>query len=199
VRNRRGLIPVVAALLLAALLVQCLGDAAGSPLRYERAGLALGQWWRLLTAHIVHLGWSHLALNAGALGLITALLGEQFNTRQWLGVSLVSSLAVSLGLWWLSPQVGWYVGLSGMAHGLAAAGCMQMWLVRREAGGALGLVLLSGKLAWEQWHGAMPGSEAIIGGSTVVNAHLYGAVGGLLSTLLALATQPIKPRARAKS
>jgi len=80
-----------------------------------------------------------------------------------------------------------------MAHGLVAAGCMQMWLARREAGGALGLALLAGKLAWEQWHGAMPGSEAIIGGSTVVNAHLYGAVGGLLAAL------PIGLRARAKS
>jgi hypothetical protein len=96
-------------------------------------------------------------------------------------VALISSLAVGLGLLSLSPQVAWYVGLSGTARGLVAAGCLKLAWQRHSASGALGLAALAGKLAWEQWHGAMPGSEAIIGGTTVVNAHLYGAIGGLIA------------------
>jgi len=39
-------------------------------------------------------------------------------------------------------------------------------------------------VAWEQMRGAMPGTEALIGGTTVVDAHLYGAVGGVIAALI---------------
>jgi hypothetical protein len=42
---------------------------------------------------------------------------------------------------------------------------------------ALSAVLV-GKLAWEQWHGALPLSGDM---SVVVDAHLYGAIGGALA------------------
>ena len=40
------------------------------------------------------------------------------------------------------------------------------------------------KIAWEQFAGPMPGSEATTGGKVIVEAHLYGAFGGLLAGLL---------------
>jgi len=40
------------------------------------------------------------------------------------------------------------------------------------------LVLVVGKLVWEQLTGALPGSESIAGGEVLVDAHLYGAIGG---------------------
>ena len=33
------------------------------------------------------------------------------------------ALAISSGLWWLSPRVTWYVGASGVLHSVMAAGC----------------------------------------------------------------------------
>jgi len=44
-------------------LVLGLGDSANELLRYDRGAIAAGGWWRLLTAHIVHLDASHLVLN----------------------------------------------------------------------------------------------------------------------------------------
>ena len=32
-----------------------LGDSVGGVLRYDRSAIAAGGWWRLLTAHAVHL------------------------------------------------------------------------------------------------------------------------------------------------
>ena len=55
-------------------------------------------------------------------------------------------------------------------------------VVRRSMvslGMALALtLLLVGKLAWEQWHGALPLSGDM---PVVVDAHLYGAIGGALA------------------
>jgi hypothetical protein len=38
-----------------------------------------------------------------------------------------------------------------------------------------------GKLLYEQLVGPLPGSESVAGGTVIVNAHLYGAVGGGLA------------------
>ena len=43
------------------------------------------------------------------------------------------------------------------------------------------LLAIAAKLGWEQWGGAMPGTAALAGGSVITEAHLYGAVGGLLA------------------
>lgn len=73
-----------------------------------------------------------------------------------------------------------YVGLSGMLHGLYAAGTVG--IARRDKPMALMFaVLLIGKLAWEQSVGPDPFTAEFIGGAIVVNAHLYGAVTGLAS------------------
>ena len=45
------------------------------------------------------------------------------------------------------------------------------------------LVLVFGKVAYEQMAGPMPGSEFTSGGPVVVNAHLYGAIAGLVAGL----------------
>lgn len=189
-----ALVRLVLALTLAALLVALLGEPAAQRLRYERGAILSGEVWRLFSGHLVHLGWTHLGLNAAALVLIAALLGRLQRAPPWAWSVLASSLGVGLGLLWCSPQVDWYVGLSGVSHGLVAAGGAALARERRAAGFAW-LALLAGKLAWEQFHGALPGSQAVIGGATVVDAHLYGAVAGLMAALLPSAAPGRRRRA----
>ena len=52
-------------------LLLALGDSCTLLLRFDRAGIAAGGWWRLLTAHIVHLDVHHLILNE--LGLVLVM------------------------------------------------------------------------------------------------------------------------------
>jgi rhomboid family GlyGly-CTERM serine protease len=83
-------------------------------------------------------------------------------------------------LLWLNPGLIWYVGLSGVLHALFVAGLLGD--IREHA--ALGwLVLLgfAGKIIFEQMYGPLPGSERSAGGPVVVDAHLYGAIAGLIS------------------
>mgnify|MGYP000312098150 CR=1 FL=1 len=146
-------------------------------LRFDREAIAGGAWWRLLSAHFVHLGTSHLLMNLAGLGLVAALVWERFGAAEWAALTVFSSLAVGVGLLLLNPELGWYVGFSGTLHGLIVAGCLAD-LRHYPRSAALLLVLVAGKLLWEQLAGALPGSEATAGGRVVVDAHLYGALGG---------------------
>src|SRR6185312_11956554 len=65
------------------LLPELGGDPARELLRYDRAGLADGQWWRLLTAHVVHLDLEHAALNTLGLVLMWALFARDYRPGQW--------------------------------------------------------------------------------------------------------------------
>ena len=156
------------------------GDAARALFSYDRFAIADGQIWRLLSAHVVHLGIQHLALNLAALGLVWFLVGRRYGTKQWLTIAAISVTAIGAGFWWLDADLRWYVGLSGVLHGLLLAGAIQgiRWLPWESVAVC---VLVAAKLAWEQLVGPLPGSELAAGGSVVVNAHLYGAAGGVLA------------------
>lgn len=154
-------------------------------LRFDRTGIEQGHWWLLLSGNFVHLGTSHLWMNMAGLGLVVALVWTHYSATQWATLIILSSVVVGLGLWFFNPEVVAYVGFSGTLHGLILAGCLADLRVFPKSAAIL-LALVVGKLAWEQFDGALPGSESVAGGSVVVDAHLYGAVAGAVFGLLML-------------
>jgi len=186
--GRRGLT------LLALCALLCLPTLGGAPgrllLRYDRLQLAAGQWWRLVTAHLVHLDLHHALLNTLGFALMWALFEREYSPRQWLAILLGSIAAIDAGLWLADSTVLWYVGSSGALHGIMAAGVLAM-VRNRELSGLLLAVVLVAKIAYEQRMGPLPlsGSDPV-----VVDAHLYGALGGLL---VGAVLRPGKPRREA--
>ena len=168
-----------------ALLAAAGGEGARLLLRYERGRIAAGEVWRLATGHIVHLGNSHLVLNLAGLALVAYLVGPALDLRRWLLAILTSAAAISGAFWVFEPRLDWYVGLSGVLHGLLAAGVVAGWDTRHAESWLLAAVLVA-KLAWEQLAGPLPGSEAAAGGPVVTVAHLYGTLGGGLAGLAAV-------------
>src|SRR3989440_11836333 len=171
--GRLGLILAGSCVLL--LLASLTGEPGRLLLRYDRAALAAGQWWRLVTAHVVHLDMRHAPLNSLGLALLWALFARDYSPRQWVAVVLGAMAAINAGLWLCDSTVLWYVGSSGALHGVLAAGALAH--VRRgERAGWVLTGLLAVKLAYEHWLGALPlsGSDAV-----VVSAHLYGVIGGV--------------------
>ncbi len=166
-------------LLLVSLAIALLGDGPGELLRYQRSGLLAGEWWRLFSGHLVHLGWSHLWLNLAGLLLVWTLVGRAFSLPNWWGLIGVSLLGISLGLLWWLPELSWYVGLSGLLHGMLVAGSLQLAL-RGEREAVMVLAIVVAKLAWELWQGPMPGSREAAGGEVVVQAHALGGLCGAL-------------------
>jgi rhomboid family GlyGly-CTERM serine protease len=179
-----GWLPILAVTLVTVVL-GLFGDAARDLLAFDRQAIAAGALWRLISAHFVHLGFSHLVFNLAGLGLVWFLVGNAFSHRQWLLIWSASIAAVAAGLWVYEPQLAWYVGLSGVIHGLLAAGVAGEMSHGRLDTWVLAAAVV-GKIAWEQYVGPLPGSEQASGGTVIVNAHLYGAVGGLLGYVLIL-------------
>lgn len=179
--NGDGRYGIGLALAIALLLLPLLGgEALRSAWRYERDAVAAGQWWRLLTCHLVHLDAGHAVLNATGLALLWALFARIYGIGSWLLAIAIAIVAIDAGFWFLSPRLQWYVGASGLLHGVFACGCLAMIRARDRIGVIAGALFVA-KLAWEQWHGPLPFEPAE---RVVTVAHLYGAAGGVLAGLL---------------
>jgi rhomboid family GlyGly-CTERM serine protease len=167
-----------AVITLFSLFFELAADAGRLALRFDRAGISGGEFWRLLTGHFVHLGWPHLFLNIAGLILVWLLCGRAYSAKVWCVIVVLVLAGIDAGLWFCDPGLEWYVGLSGLLHGLLAAGVLAPVFAASREMRVLGLLVLV-KLAWEQLYGPLPGSEGLAGAAVVVNAHLYGAVAGI--------------------
>ncbi len=161
-------------------LPELFGDAARDALRYDRTALAAGQWWRLVSAHLVHLDLHHALLNLLGFVMMWALFARDYRPAQWLLIAVVIFLAIDAGLWFRDTELHWYVGASGALHGFMAAGTLAH-LRRGDLDGWILAIFIVVKLGYEQYNGALPFSDT--GMPVVVNAHLYGALGGVLAAV----------------
>jgi rhomboid family GlyGly-CTERM serine protease len=165
-------------------------------LRYDRAAIAGGEWWRLLTGNLVHLpgntivwegfrfhGPWHLFLNELGVLVLVLLCPERLSAAVWARRVILLGLGMSLGLYFFAPSLRWYVGLSGVMHGLFLLGLMPQALKKDIV--ALGCILyLLGKLGYELYAGAPVSDEHAIGGKVALDSHLWGAISGLVYGLV---------------
>ena len=147
--------------------------------RFKRDLAEQGDVWLLLSGHIVHLNWSHWLLNMAGLAIVAFFFSAHAGIKQWVMVILVSVCVINMGLWWWMTDIYSYVGLSGVLHGLFLYGALREIRYYPASGYVLVAVLLA-KLSWEFFYGALPGSEDMAGGRVLTEAHLLGAVGGVL-------------------
>ena len=175
-----------------ALAIAMLGDGGRDWLAFDRAAISAGEYWRLVTAHVTHLGWQHLFYNLTGLAVITYLVGTKLRAGDWILTWGLAFAFVSLGLWFWQPSLSWYVGLSGAMHGLLVAGLVSsvgrwgidLWIVA---------IVVAAKLLYEQLVGPLPVSEGASGDAVIVASHWYGAISGCISG----AAIAIRVRARA--
>ena len=178
--------------LLACLVLPCMlhlgGPAVTAALRFDRA--AIGQRRMVATAQRP-LGAPGRPTPAAQLRrpvLLWILYARELRPAHWLLVAAGATAAIDAGLWWLEPQLQWYVGLSGLLHGAWAAGALRQALRPGRLGWVM-VALLALKLLLEQRSGA---SLLVTGLPVVTVAHLYGALGGLAAlAALALARKPL--------
>lgn len=167
------LVPVSLACLVLAL--QASGEPVYEALRYERAAVLGGQYWRLLSAHAVHLGWAHCLMNAGGLALCAAVAAGTRSGRAWAAAIVVLALGVGILLVAASPQATNYAGLSGVLYGLFVwVLAPRAWHGDRVA--RIVLVAVIARIGWQMFHPPSDAQRALIGGEVMVEAHLYGAL-----------------------
>lgn len=168
------------------------GEAWITALRYDRAGIHAGEWWRWVSGSLVHApgnvvsfaGYSlhapwHLFLNELAILVLVLLCPERHSYWEWLRRVLILSLGMSLGLYFFAPDLVWYVGLSGVLHGLFVLGLVPQ-ILRRDVIALGCLLYLLGKLGYELIAGAAVSDSAAIGMPVALPSHLWGSVAGLV-------------------
>ena len=147
--------------------------------QFNRELVEQGHVWLFLSSHIVHLTWTHWLLNMAGLGIVAFFFSPHASAKQWFMVLIVSACTINIGLWFWLPEIRYYVGLSGVLHGLFLYGALREIHFYPTSGYALTIVLIA-KLIWEFFYGALPGSEDMTGGHVLTEAHLLGAIGGTL-------------------
>jgi membrane associated rhomboid family serine protease len=136
----------------------------------EVAGVAEGEWWRLVTAAFLHGNLLHLGMNMLMLWWIGGPVEEALGRGRFLALYVVSALAGSAGALLLSPT-SFTVGASGAIFGiLGAALVFERQGLHVLGGSALSIIVLNLVLTF-----AVPNIS--IGG------HLGGLVGGALCGL----------------
>lgn len=158
------------------------GDATRTALAYGREPIQAGEWLRLVTGHWVHLNGTHVAMNIAGLWLLALLDIEDGAPSAYLLRSAVLSLAVGVMLYVLEPGLYWYVGLSGVLHGLFVIVLFRSIYPRRDLLALVALLLLLVKLIWEHYHGAL--MQGTLDAPVIVSAHSYGALAGFAYALV---------------
>ena len=159
---------------------------------YQQSLIAQGELWRLITGHFFHTNGYHLLLNLTALLMLWALHGSYYTVKNYSLLFFTTALTCSLGLYFLSPSIIQYVGLSGVLHGFFVWGAL-MDIKNNDTTGYLLLIGVCLKMAHEQFYGASSDISNLIEASVAIDAHLWGAIGGLLFFLLALFKSKHKP------
>lgn len=134
-----------------------------------REAIALGQWWRLVTAGFLHGGILHIMMNSWALFDLGAQVEEVYGTSRLIVFYFVSTVSGFMASTWWTPglSVGASAGLFGLIGAMIAIG------VRHNT--ALGSAIKAMYVRWAVYgllFGLLPGLH-------IDNAaHLGGLAGG---------------------
>ncbi|QOL24723.1 rhombosortase [Thalassotalea sp. LPB0316] len=152
-------------------------------LGYSHMAISEGQVWRLLSGHFFHANDNHLIMNLMGLWCLWLLHGDYYHYRNMAALYLISAITTGLGMFYFDPDVEIYVGLSGILHGVLIWGALKD-IQHKYNMGYLLLFATIGKIGFEQYFGASDEVVKLIEMNVAVNAHLFGAIGGVLAYLL---------------
>jgi rhomboid family GlyGly-CTERM serine protease len=164
-------------------------------LSLEPTKVSAGEFWRLLTANLVHFGWVHTLMNAAALLLCALAFFTDYPLKKFSLLLLWCCAGVGIGIYLFNPEYSPYAGLSGAIHGLIVAGLLltrayPIWIR------VLALGLVMAKLVQENSADyEATDLQALLPVAVAVESHLYGAVAGLVFASSVWLLQRLKRKA----
>ncbi len=152
---------------------------------YYRSSIAQLEVWRFFTTSFCHTNFNHFLMNVIGLTITPLLFLETYQKFSLWPLILFNSLVIGLAIFFIDPTIISYVGLSGVLHGLFSYGVINDISRKDKWGWILGFCLIT-KIAYEQYFGAAQVTIAMIGAPVLINAHLYGAIAGILFYVILL-------------
>jgi rhomboid family GlyGly-CTERM serine protease len=140
-----------------------------------------GELWRVITGHLVHLSRMHAFMNELGLLFLIVVLWDVLEPWGLLIATLLAAISITLGVLLFHSNLPYYVGFSGITHGLFAWGGLRVWQSGQKGYAALILFTVVAKLIWEGTMGPTPGASEAVGGTILVESHLYGVIGAVIA------------------
>jgi membrane associated rhomboid family serine protease len=148
-------------------------------------GVADGAWWQLLTSAFTHVDLMHIGFNMLALWFLGPQLERVIGRTRFLALYLLSALAGSAAVLWLSADYSLTFGASGAVFGLMGALLVLALKVRGNVQGVL--IWLGLNVAY-----------TFLGTGISWQGHLGGLVGGaVIAAILAYAPRENRGRVQA--
>lgn len=146
---------------------------------FDRTAIENGSLWLVFFSQFTHGNTAHLLLNGAGILFVWALHGEYTSPiRYWLNLASLA-LLTGTAIYLFAIDIHFYTGLSGVLHGVIIWGALMDIKLGRKDGWLL-LFGVIAKLAWEQLYGASESVTRLIEANVAVDAHLYGAISGVL-------------------
>lgn len=148
----------------------------------DRLAFEEGQYWRVLTGNIVHTNLVHWAMNLSALFLVFSIFKPKLLEFEIIGSLLCLFVGFSILYW---TEIAIYSGLSGVIHGLFGYYTIKEILLKKaDLISLLMFILLIAKIVYEQNFGSSQQTTEMIGAMVAIDSHLYGAISGVVISLL---------------
>lgn len=195
----RFLIPM---LLAAVALIVYPSQQATELLQFDRARLAGGELWRLISCHWTHFSSNHLLWDTAVFAVLGVICARKcLNRFCW--CLIISSLAISAAIWCFLPNMQHYRGLSGLDSALFTLLAMSLLNDQLRQGQwrsmlviAALLIAFVAKIVIEMTTGSTIFADNSAGAYVSVPlAHGLGGVVGLACALVGTAKTPRAPRA----
>jgi len=175
----RFILPPLCLMLLSALFASL---QLNNVLEFNRSLVEGGEYWRIASSQFVHANWPHLALNCAGIVLIWALHGEHTSPTRYAVNTLFLATWCGLGVLLFCPDIKIYTGLSALLHGVIIWGAVKDICIGYRSG-ALLFIGVWVKVLLEQINGPSADVGKLINSTVAIDAHLIGAVGGLVLAL----------------
>jgi rhomboid family GlyGly-CTERM serine protease len=174
---------------ISALLLFIFNDV-GISLQYDRAAIAAGEFWRIITGHWIHWSFDHFlwcAITFVALGAIC----ERLNRAGFILSLALSTVIIPVFCWFADPGMHFYRGLSGLCSSIFVVASIQMVRKARVDQDLPGVILpaVAGFLFFAKTLFEFINGQALFVNSTdiffpVPLAHLAGALVGLIASIV---------------
>lgn len=127
IKNKILHYPIVTAIIGIVAALPFLFTHSGSVFQYERQAIGTGEFWRILTGHIIHWNFEHFFW-CTVVFLALGAISEKISRKGYVVSLAASSVVIPLSIWVLMPGMAAYRGLSGLGSSVFLFGTV--WLIQ---------------------------------------------------------------------